>query len=459
MREVCVLTPTGCIGNRGTHKESFLRALADEQPDVIATDAGSLDPGPYYLGAGREHSPIKNIRWDLELLLTEAVPRKIPIVIGSAGGSGARAHVDQTLAIIREIAAAQRLHFTMAVIYADVDLDYLRRRARHEAIRGVDHDGALTPEAIDQSAVVVAMMGCEPIIKALEMSADVVVAGRASDACTIAAYPIWKGCSPGIALHLGDVVECGEACASEREPMLRDIEHNRIPMVGRIRDDHFLLRPAHKSMACTPQSCAAHALYERADIYHTTLPGGALDKTDSRYEVEDPWTVRISGARFTPAEPYTVLLEGVRQVGYRAILVFGVRTPRMLAQLDGILEGARAKELALFGGPENVAIHYHLYGRNGVLGDYEFAPSQAHEVGVVVDVVAKTQELAHDVTQDLRSRISFWRYEGRQTTAGNVAVPFSPSVIDVGPAYALHIYHALPLKNGNEIFPVVLERV
>lgn len=454
-----MLTPTGCIGNRGIHRDSFIKGLEEERPDAIAVDAGSLDPGPYYLGAGREHSPMRNIRWDLELLLTEAVPRKIPIIIGSAGGSGGRPHVDRTLEMVREIAAAHGLHFTMAVIYADIDLDYLRKRAARETIRGIDHDSVLTPEAVDQSAAVVGMMGCGPIMKALDLGADLIVAGRASDACVIAAYPIWKGFDPGLSLHMGDILECGEACAVELEPVLRGAEHNRIPIIARIREDHFVARPTHRAMACTPQSAAAHALYERSDIYTLTLPGGTLDKVEARYEVDDPWTVKVSGARFTPANPDTVMLEGVRLLGYRSILVFGVRTPRMLEQLDSILEGARDKELSLFGGPENVAIHYHVYGRNGVLEDFESEPRHGHEVGVAVDVVARTQELAHDVAQDLRSRISFWRYEGRQTTAGNIAVPFSPSVIDAGQAYELHILHALPVTDGSELFPVTLEQL
>ena len=77
----------------------------------------------------------------------------------------------------------------------------------------------------------------------------------------------------------------------------------------------------------------------------------------------------------------------------------------------------------------------------------------------MVDIVASTQELAHDVGQDLRGRIAFWRYPGRQTTAGNIAVPFSPSVIDAGAAYELTVYHSLPVKDGLELFPIEMIEV
>ena len=455
MREVIVLTPTGCIGNRGIHRETFLRALEEVSPDVLAMDGGSLDPGPYYLGSGHAHSPVRNVKWDLEMLLTEGVPRKIPIVVGSAGGNGARPHVDTTVQFIREIAAACNIRLRVAVIYADVDKAYLRRRAECETITGVDHDQPLTPEMVDEATTVVAMMGHEPINKALDMGADFVVAGRASDASVIGAFPIRAGYDPGLALHMGDILECGETAAQEREPLLRGIDHNRIPMLGRIRKDHFLIKPMNPALTCTPESCAAHSLYERSSIYTALFPGGMLDKTHSRFTIEDPWTTRVSGTRFHVSDPYTVLLEGVRSIGYRSILVFGVRTPRMLAQLDTILKTARERELASFSTVTGLQIHYHVYGVNGVLGAFEFdATPQTREAGVVVDIVAPTQELAHDVGQDIRGRIAFWRYPGRQTTAGNIAVPFSPSVIDVGEAYELTVFHSLPVRDGLELFPI-----
>ena len=458
--EIVVMTPTGCIGNRGIHRETFLRALDERAPDVIAVDAGSLDPGPSYLGLGREHSPVRNIEWDLELLLTHAVPRKIPIIIGSAGGSGAREHVDATVRMIRQIGQARNLRFKLAVIYADVDPDWLERRADQGRIEPVDHDGVLLKEVIRDSSVIVAMMGPEPIIAALDAGADVVVAGRASDAAVIGAYAIRAGCDPALALHLGDIIECGESAAVELRPVLPGIEHNRIPMIGYVANDHVRIRPAHDGLACTPQSCAAHSLYERSSVQETLLPGGVLDKSQSRFEQVDAWTTRLSGTRFLTTDPYTVLLEGVRFTGYRTVLIFGVRTPRFVMNASEILAQARERELSLFADSGNIQINYHVYGRDGVLGQFEFEKKpDVFELGVVADVVAPTQQLAHDVAQDLRSRIAFWRYPGRQTTSGNIATPFSPSVIDAGAVYEMSVYHTVQLTHPTEIFAHRLEDV
>lgn len=459
MNEVVVAVPTGCIGNRGVHRASFMSALADERPHAIAVDAGSLDPGPWYLGAGREHSPARTIRWDLELLLGAAATSRIPLIIGTAGGSGARAHVDTAAAEIRAIAERNSLRLNLAVIHADVDSGYLRGRCEAETIEAVDHEGDLEPAAVDEASTVVAMMGAEPLIEALDQGADVVLAGRASDTAVIGAFPIRAGVDPGLAYHLGDVLECGESAAVEIAPVLHSDPHNRIAMVGRMRGDHFVVRPSHPSLACTPASCSGHSLYERARIDSTLLPGGCLDKSAARYRAEDARTTRIEGAVFHPADPYTVLLEGVRPVGHRSVLIFGVRTPRMLERLDDILEAVRAQELELFSDVEGLQIHYHVYGRDGVLGPYEREARIAHEAGVVVDVVAPTQAIANEVAEDLRCRASFVRYPGRQTTAGNTATLFSPGVFDVGIAYDLHIYHALPVRSPTELFPIQMERL
>lgn len=46
-----ILSPTAILGY-GFPEESFLKAMS-ESPDLIAVDAGSSDPGPHYLGAGK----------------------------------------------------------------------------------------------------------------------------------------------------------------------------------------------------------------------------------------------------------------------------------------------------------------------------------------------------------------------------------------------------------------------
>jgi len=125
----------------------------------------------------------------------------------------------------------------------------------------------------------------------------------------------------------------------------------------------------------------------------------------------------------------------------------------MIPQIDKILDGIRVTQENYFKGKGQFRTFYHVYGRNGVLGDFEPQKSiTSHELGLVMEAVAESQQLAHEICEDFLLRLTFWRYEGRQTTAGNCAVLFSPTVIDVGETYKTAIYHVLPLEDPCEPF-------
>ena len=85
MTEFRVLSPTAILGY-GFPEASFMRGIR-RTPHLIAVDAGSTDPGPYYLGAGKSFTNRSNVKRDLCFMLKEGVRRNIPVVIGSAGGS------------------------------------------------------------------------------------------------------------------------------------------------------------------------------------------------------------------------------------------------------------------------------------------------------------------------------------------------------------------------------------
>lgn len=99
----CICSPCGILGY-GFPKESFALAMK-ERPDAIVVDAGSTDAGPHKLGAGVAIVSRMAAKKDLSLLMQGARELNIPLVIGSAGGSGARVHTEWTLSIIRELCA------------------------------------------------------------------------------------------------------------------------------------------------------------------------------------------------------------------------------------------------------------------------------------------------------------------------------------------------------------------
>jgi len=49
-------------------------------------------------------------------------------------------------------------------------------------------------------------------------------------------------------------------------------------------------------------------------------------------------------------------------------------------------------------------------------------------------------------------------FEGRVTTAGNLAYPYSPSILDTGPVYRLNVHHLLEAEDPC-MFPIKIVEV
>ena len=67
MKELRILSPTAILGY-GFPMESFVEGMK-RKPHVIAVDAGSTDPGPYYLGAGKSFTDRNSVKRDLEIMI------------------------------------------------------------------------------------------------------------------------------------------------------------------------------------------------------------------------------------------------------------------------------------------------------------------------------------------------------------------------------------------------------
>jgi hypothetical protein len=416
-------------------------------PNVIAVDAGSTDPGPYYLGAGKSFTDREAVKRDLRLILTAARTRNIPVVIGSAGGAGARPNLNWTLEIIREIARDEALTFRLAVIPADIDKQKLIRCLQDNELQPLSGVPAATLNDIVESKHVVAQMGVEPFLTALDAGADVVVAGRAYDPAVFAAVPIKMGFDPALALHMGKILECAAIAALPGS--------GSDCMLGVLGDDHFLIEPLNPNRACTVTSVAAHTLYEKSNPYSLPGPGGALDLRNTSFRQETDRTVRVSGTRLLP-EPTTVKLEAARLIGYRTVSIAGARDPVFIAQVDDIIDAVRARVADNFSHipADRYRLMVHLYGKNGVMGALEPTPRPGHELGVVLEAVAETQELANTICGFARSTMLHLGYPGRMSTAGNLAFPYSPSDFKGGPVYQFSLYHLMPVTDSAELFPV-----
>lgn len=454
MGELRLLALNGFLGY-GYALDSLRRGL-ELRPHMIGADAGSTDAGPYYLGSGGQLVKSAQVHRDLKPALRAARRARIPLVVGSAGTAGGEPHLRGLLEILRRCAREEDLHFRLAVIHAEIDCQVVLRALEQGRVEAMPGAPPLTAQAVEQSERIVGQMGTGPFIRALEQGAEVIIAGRACDASIFAALPILRGCDPGAALHLAKVIECGALCA--RPPSAGD------SVLGAVGEGCFTVRALNPRRQVTPESVASHSLYEQPDPTRFEEPEGTVELSAARYEATPDGAVRVSGSRFVPRPGgITVKLEGARLEGYRSFTLAGIRDANILAHLAeietevrGAVEGSLPEEVRRSG----YRLELRYYGRDAVLGPREpLRGRPGHEVGLLLEAVAPTQEGADAVLALARSSYLHCSFPGRTTTAGNLAFPFSPSDQSAGAVYSFSVYHLLHGAEERELFPVEMESV
>lgn len=440
-----ILSPCGILGY-GFPKASFLAGL-EQRPDAIVVDAGSTDAGPHKLGAGVAIVSRMAAMKDLQLLVDGALDQGIPLIIGSAGGSGARVHVEWTLDIIEEILLKRAERPKLAVIWADIpEADVVEAIGENRIHPMSANVPALTPEVARQTTRIVAQMGEEPILEALAQGAQIVVCGRAYDPAPFAAAGIFAGYDPALCYHLGKILECGALCC---EPgSAKDC------IMGVLHGDHFEVYPLNPNRRCTETSVAAHTFYEKDHPYLLHGPGILLDLERCAF-VQNGNSVKVSGSKLQ-RKPYQIKLEGARLVSYRSFVIAGARDPLFIERIQEIQTAVReaVREYYTEIDPDSYQINFYNYGINAVMGDLEPETALPHEVGLLFEAIAPTQELASALCASTRSTLLHYGYEGRKSTAGNLAFPFAPSDIAFGPVYAFSVYHLMDVPDGLSPFEI-----
>ena len=216
MKEIRLLSTSAILGYG--FPEASLQAGMARAPHVIGVDGGSVDPGPHYLGAGVPFCSAMAIRRDLRLMLRAALAARIPMMIGTSGGAGGAPHLELTARLVRDIAAEEGLHFRLALIEAEPPRAELQRRLAAGRIRPLGKQPPLMAEDLDRASRVVAMMGPEPFMEALDNGAQVILAGRASDPAPWAAAAIRANLPPAPAWYAGKMLECGATPSIPNHP-------------------------------------------------------------------------------------------------------------------------------------------------------------------------------------------------------------------------------------------------
>ena len=429
-----------------------LQAGLARDTHLIGCDMGSIDPGPYYLGSGELATAPASTRRDLRKVIAAARKHDIPLVIGSAGSAGAKPHLETTLAIVREIAKADDLHFTLGVLRADMDKAMLKAALRQDRITPFEGAPALSEADIDAAGNIVGQMGASALQRGLRAGVDVLIAGRACDTAIFAALPMMLGFAGGPAMHMAKIIECASLCCvpGGRDSILATLDH-----------EGFVLESMAPQRAATPVSVAAHSLYEQSDPFNVYEPEGRLDLAKATYTAVDERRTRVTGAVWHDADETSVKIEGATLIGERAILVCGAADPRFIARAHELLKEVEGvvRDLVCEDGPMDYTLGWRVYGLDGVRMMGPASSTKPSEIFILGECIAPTRERAAEVVRTTKQYLLHHGYSGRLSTGGNVAFPFTPPEVSDGPAYRFSIYHLLKTNDLDALFPLEIERL
>ncbi|QRM56143.1 DUF4387 family protein [Sinorhizobium sp. BG8] len=394
-----VISACGALGY-GYPKES-LEAALQGRIDAIICDGGSMDAGPYYLGTGTEYFETEAVKADFRHMVEAGQKIGCPVILGSSGMAGGNRNLDWMIGVAKEIFA--ELHVAdakVAVVGAELDPEIVIKEFRKGALRSTGRGPELSEQALRDSTIV-GQMGIHPLMTALESGAQYVIAGRSCDIALFASDMIRRGIAPGLAYHVGHVLECGALACDPGSPS--DC------LVAEIYDDGSALFIApNPTRRCTAYSIAAHSLYEESHPQLQFYPEGILAMEKTEFFSRDSRVAGIRNSRFVRSAkpwPWSIKLEGARRLGGRKVSLLYI-DPSDLGKV-----------------PPDVLV----YGRNGV----QPIPVEGseRELGIIIETTAKSEQAAVLLASVLTHYLIHYGYPGRKATAGNIAYPLSPNLV------------------------------
>jgi len=433
---ISILIPTGALG-AGIDAQDIARGIRSGV-DAIACDAGSTDSGAAYLSTAMSKVSRESIQHDLSILIPSASAAGIPLLIGSCGTSGTDRGVDWTCDVAMSVAKANGIRPTIARLYSEQDPSLIHEQLNEQLIHALPPSADLTHEAIDSCRHIVALMGVEPYIDALNQGADIILGGRTTDTAVIAALPIMKGVAPNLAWHAAKIAECGGLCCTN--PLDGGV-------IVRFYDDSFTVEPLREANRATPQTVSAHMLYENSDPFRLIEPGGVLDVSSARYRAVNDSITRVDGSTWT-TQPYTMKLEGAGGGEFQTVMLIGIRDPKILNSLEmfkeRLLRDLEQRVITAIGlTAADFQLSLRLYGWNAVSGEKvpENVPAP-REVGALLVITSSSQALSTRIAKTCNPY--FFHFPLAATDElPTYAYPFSPAEIERGEVHAFHLNHVI----------------
>jgi hypothetical protein len=395
-----VVAACGTLGY-GYPKES-LQSAVNGHVDAIVCDGGSMDAGPYYLGTGTSFFDREAVKADYRRIVAAGLKARCPVILGSAGMGGGNRNVDWMLDLAKEVFTELNVtEAKVAVIRSELDPNIAIKEYWAGALAAIGTGPNIDEQTLRESTIV-GQMGVHPLINALESGAQFIIAGRACDAALFASDMIRRGINAGLAYHAGHVLESGALACDPGSPS--DC------LVAEIYDDgSAVFTSPNSARRCTPYSIAAHSLHQEIHPQLQLYPEGILATEKTQFFARDGKAAGIRGsvlANDNRLVRSSIKLEGAHRLGAQKASLIYIDP----ADLNSI--------------PEDILV----YGRNGVRAT--LADTHNPELGIVIETNASEAKNAARLARLLARYMFHFGYPGRKTTAGNIAFPMSPSLIN-----------------------------
>ena len=438
-----VLIPSGALGLG--YDRAALAAGVAAGPDLIAIDGGSTDSGPHYLGTGTSKYSRASTRAEWGELMAARRQAGVPLVIGTAGTCGTDASVDWMLEITSELAHRADERLRVALLKSEQSPHNMAQAFGAGRITALPGAPQVTTDTFSACSHIVALAGAEQIQAALATGADIVIAGRTTDTAIIAALPLARGDNPGAVWHGAKVGECGALATTRPGSGVVMLDFDA---------DGFTITPMAEGVAATPQTVAAHMLYENADPFLLYEPGGVLDVSGARYTALDARRTRVTGANWQASADYNVKLEGARRAGFQVASLVLIRDARYIAgarQWCADIEAECSAKIGARLGEVSFTIELRRIGMDATLGALEPGHVPPQELGILAIVTAESAEAASEIAKMLNPYLLHQPLTPDEPMP-TFAFPFSPPEMARGEVYEFCLNHVLKLDNPMEAF-------
>jgi hypothetical protein len=379
---------------------------------------------------------------------------KIPLLIGSSGTCGTDEMVDWMEDITIELAEEMGQSIKITKLYCEQNKEFIKTSFKKQKISSLDPSPKLDADIIHDMSHIVALAGAEQIQECIKTGADIILAGRTTDTAIISALPLMKGADPGGSWHGAKIAECGALCSNNPTSGVVLVEFDK---------SGFTVEAMASNASCTPESVAAHMLYENADPFILYEPGGYMDVTNANYRLEKNGKVRVDGANWLKSGTYNVKLEGAKITGYQTSLLVLLRDQNYVenaktwvSKLSNFLKKQIKEKMEL--DTPLYSLEFRLIGVNGTLGELETKVSEPTEVGVLCIITSKKTSISNEIAKLINPFLLHYPLTDNEELP-TFAFPYSPVHSDRGCVYEFVLNHTLELNHPMEAFRIKISEV